>query len=180
MVTSSLLPAPIDLCSAEGAKPGRAGRCEAVRGVPPPASPPLPPAGGDFTFRRREGRGGAGAARALCASRASQLICGARTEHRGSAAPPARGERHGGVHRGDYGISAAQMAAGGCARQRGRERGWGRPGVPGEAAPGTRRGTTSAPPTGGEGGGAQVCVCLPSGRRPARLRPWKLLNTFPG
>lgn len=42
------------------------------------------------------------------------------------------------------------------------------PGVPGEAAPGTRRGTTSAPPTGGEGGGAQVsaCACPPAGIRP--------------
>lgn len=53
----------------------------------------------------------AGTARALCALRASQLICGARTEHRAPVALPARGEQDGGAHRGDYGISTAQTEA---------------------------------------------------------------------
>lgn len=149
MVTSSLLPA------APG-EPGRAGPCVGCP-VPPPASLARGWGFQDFTFGRRAGPGGAGAARALCASRAPPLICGAGTEHRGRLR----------YQRGPDGGRRMCGAGSGA-------------GVPGEAAPGTGTGATSAPPTGGEGGHGQVCLCRPSGHGIAqRLSGIRTLRWLP-
>lgn len=129
-------------------------------------SPRPPNRGGKITFRRREGgrEGGAGAARALCALNAPRSLSAAEGRHIAPPWPCRRGEeRDGGVHGGDYGISAAQAEAGGWAVGA-RERGWA--GVPGEAAPGMRG--EAPPPAPGEKAAA---AWLPSSVLVADLRP---------
>lgn len=140
-----------------GGGPGGGG---AAKSVPPPAQP----RGEDYLPAQGGREGGAGAARALCALNAPRSLSAAEGRHIAPPWPCRRGgERDGGVHGGDYGISAAQAEAGGWAVGA-RERGWA--GVPGEAAPGMRG--EAPPPAPGEKAAA---AWLPSSVLVADLRP---------